>query len=92
MNRLTTAIRLAAIAQCRSRQRMVNGLNGQAFAHHEDHKNSTRRMQTTGQKIAALHHPVIRASAAVRLATQIPIARRLAPAVSSLKACQTPAR
>jgi hypothetical protein len=26
------------------------------------------------------------------LATQIPIARRLSPAVSSLKACQTPAR
>ena len=91
MNRLTTAIRLAAITQCRLRQRMANSLNGLAFSRHENHECSTRWMQTTGQKIAELHHPVTRTSAAVRPTTQIPIARSLSPAVSSLKACQTPA-
>jgi hypothetical protein len=82
---------------CRDRPVPVTAAYGQwpewaGFVRHEDHESSTRRMQTTGQKIAELHLPVTRASAAVRLTTQIPIARRLSPAVSSLKACQTPAR
>jgi hypothetical protein len=92
MNSQCAADLSCPIGQARSRHRIANGLHGQPFALNRGQQNRYLYSANDMTRNIGTSLPSRFARSCRRLITQIPIARRLSPAVPSLEACQTPAR